>query len=155
MLLMTDIVDRATRSLMMARIKSKNTKPELLIRSLLHKKGFRFRIHANKLPGRPDIIFPKFKAIIFINGCFWHGHKNCPLFRLPKTRVEFWENKIHRNQKNDEKNIKTLLNSNWRVAIVWECSIRGKNKDPAYVINKLTDWITSSNTFLEISGNAK
>jgi DNA mismatch endonuclease (patch repair protein) len=152
---MTDIVDRATRSLMMARIKSKNTKPELLIRSLLHKKGFRFRIHANKLPGRPDIIFPKFKAIIFINGCFWHGHKNCPLFRLPKTRVEFWENKIHRNQKNDEKNIKTLLNSNWRVAIVWECSIRGKNKDPAYVINKLTDWITSSNTFLEISGNAK
>lgn len=98
---MVDIVDVSTRSRMMAGIKNRNTKPEILIRKLLHKKGFRFRLHVKDLPGKPDIVLPKYKALIFVNGCFWHGHINCHLFKLPATRTEFWQAKITRNQAND------------------------------------------------------
>ena len=122
---MVDIVDVSTRSRMMAGIKGRNTKPEILIRKLLHKKGFRFRLHVKNLPGKPDIVLPKYKAVIFINGCFWHGHKDCHLFKLPATRTEFWQEKIARNQANDCKSINLLLENNWKVCVVWECSIRG------------------------------
>lgn len=147
---MVDIVDSVTRSKMMAGIKGRNTKPELLIRSLLHRKGFRYRLYGKDLPGKPDIILPKYKSVIFIHGCFWHGHQECPLFKLPTTRSEFWSTKISRNQQNDSKNINLLLANGWRVCIVWECSIRGAKKDPEKVINTIITWLSSKNSFLEI-----
>lgn len=147
---MTDIVDSSTRSRMMAGIKSKNTKPELLIRSLLHKRGFRFRLHVKGLPGKPDIVLPKHNAVIFVNGCFWHGHKNCHLFKLPNTRTEFWQEKIIKNQVNDAKSIELLLKSNWKVCIVWECSIRGAKKDLNKVIKRISEWLLSTESFIEI-----
>lgn len=148
---MVDIFDSLTRSRIMAGIKSKNTKPELLIRSLLHKRGFRFRLHVKDLPGKPDIVLPKYKAVIFVNGCFWHGHKNCHLFKLPSTRTEFWQVKILKNQINDAKSIKTLLNKNWKVCIVWGCSIRGPKKDLNKVINNISEWLLSTESFIEIT----
>lgn len=147
---MIDIVDSITRSRMMAGIKSRNTKPELLIRSLLHNRGFRFRLHVKDLPGKPDIVLPKYHSVIFINGCFWHGHQECHLFRLPATRTEFWQEKIYRNQTNDSRAIDLLLANNWRVCIVWECSIRGAKKDPEKVISTIAEWLTGDELFLEV-----
>lgn len=147
---MVDIVDPLTRSRMMAGIKGKNTKPELLIRSLLHQMGFRFRIHVKDLPGKPDIVLPKYKVIIFIHGCFWHGHEKCSLFRLPATRTEFWENKIMKNKANDAKAIESLSSQGWRICIVWECSVRGAKKDIPNVANTIANWIKSSELFIEI-----
>ena len=100
---MTDVVDSKTRSRMMSNIRDRNTKPEIKIRQALHAKGFRYRLHDKKLPGKPDLVFPKYKAVIQINGCFWHGH-SCPLFKWPLTRVEFWQNKIGGNIKRDQLN---------------------------------------------------
>lgn len=148
---MVDIVDSTTRSIMMSKIRSKNTKPELLIRSLLHRRGFRFRVHVKDLPGKPDIVLAKYKAVIFINGCFWHGHQGCSLFKLPGTRSDFWQQKIVRNQINDNKAIVALLEKNWRIAIIWECSIRGKNRNPEQVIKLIANWLEGSEVFLEIS----
>ena len=147
---MVDIVDSITRSRMMAGIKSRNTKPELLIRSLLHNRGFRFRLHVKDLPEKPDIVLPKYHSVIFINGCFWHGHQECHLFRLPATRTEFWQEKIYRNQTNDSRAIDLLLANNWRVCIVWECSIRGAKKDPEKVISTIAEWLTGDELFLEV-----
>lgn len=147
---MTDIVNSYKRSLMMAGIKGRNTKPELLIRSLLHKKGFRFRLHVKDLPGKPDIVLPKYKAVIFIHGCFWHGHQDCRLFKLPATRTEFWREKIFRNQANDRRVVDLLLTSKWRVCIIWECSIRRARKDPEKLVNTITEWLTDTEQFLEI-----
>lgn len=147
---MTDIVDSYKRSLMMAGIKGRNTKPELLVRSLLHKKGFRFRLHVKDLPGKPDIVLPKYKAVIFIHGCFWHGHQDCPLFKLPATRTEFWREKICRNRANDHRVVGLLLTSKWRVCIIWECSIRRARKDPAKLVNTITEWLTGNEQLLEI-----
>ncbi|WP_038346270.1 very short patch repair endonuclease [Acinetobacter sp. A47] len=147
---MTDIVDSYKRSLMMAGIKGRNTKPELLVRSLLHKKGFRFRLHVKDLPGKPDIVLPKYKAVIFIHGCFWHGHQDCRLFKLPATRTEFWREKICRNRANDHRVVGLLLTSKWRVCIIWECSIRRARKDPAKLVNTITEWLTGNEQLLEI-----
>ncbi|ENU18102.1 very short patch repair endonuclease [Acinetobacter lwoffii] len=147
---MVDIVDPSTRSRMMAGIKGSNTKPELLIRHLLHKKGFRYRLHVKDLPGKPDIVLPKYKSVIFVHGCFWHGHQDCHLFRLPATRTEFWQEKICRNQANDSRAVDLLLASNWRVCIVWECSIRGAKKDPEKVVSIIADWLAGDEQFLKI-----
>lgn len=147
---MVDIVDSATRSRMMSNIKGRNTKPELLIRSLLHAQGFRFRIHRKDLPGKPDIVLPKYKAIIFIHGCFWHGHQNCRLFKLPASRTEFWEAKISRNQENDLKAKELLLNSGWRICTIWECAVRRSKKDPVALMDILTKWLSGSEQLLEI-----
>lgn len=147
---MVDIVDEVTRSRMMAAIKSRNTKPEILIRSLLHRKGFRFRIHVKDLPGKPDIVLPKYKVVIFVHGCFWHGHENCKLFKMPTTRTEFWQNKISRNQSNDLKASKLLLSNNWRVAVIWECAVRNANKDLQGFIDKISEWIISNSPILEL-----
>lgn len=148
---MVDIVDVSTRSRMMAGIKGRNTKPEILIRKLLHKKGFRFRLHVKDLPGKPDIVLPKYKAVIFVNGCFWHGHKDCRFFKLPATRTEFWQEKIMRNQANDSKSINLLLENNWKVAVIWECRIRGATKDPDTVIDLISEWLPSERSFIEIA----
>lgn len=146
---MVDIVDHATRSRMMSGIRSRNTKPEVLVRSLLHNRGFRFRLHGASLPGTPDIVLPRYKAVIFVHGCFWHGH-DCHFFKLPKTRTEFWQNKIERNQLNDESAHEKLELSGWRVAVVWECAIRGAHKDLNAVGEKLSAWLKSDFQVLEI-----
>lgn len=148
---MADVVDSATRSRMMSGIRGRNTKPEILIRSLLHRRGFRFRLHARGLPGKPDIVLPRFHAVIFVHGCFWHGH-GCPLFKLPGTRSDFWRDKIGRNQANDRKARDALHANGWRVGIVWECSVRDKNRDVEGVAQKLADWLRSDAPFLEERG---
>jgi len=149
---MVDIVDSVTRSRMMSGIKGRNTKPELLIRSILHRRGFRFRLHVKDLPGKPDIVLPKHHAVIFIHGCFWHGHENCRLFKLPGTRPEFWQNKIYKNKENDSKAIELLLSNSWRVCVIWECRIRQDKKDLSQVSDILSDFIKGSSHFLELRG---
>ncbi len=112
----------------MSGIRSKNTKPELAIRSLLHRSGFRFRLHEKDLPGKPDIVLAKYRVAIFVNGCFWHGHEQCSLFRLPKSRTEFWEEKIGRNIRRDVEKWNKLRQMDWRILIVWECATKGTTK---------------------------
>lgn len=148
---MVDVVDSATRSRMMSGIRGRNTKPEILIRSLLHHHGFRFRLHVRDLPGKPDIVLPRYHAVIFVHGCFWHGH-DCPLFKWPGTRPDFWRDKIGRNRANDYKVGEALLASGWRVGIVWECAIRGVCKNIEGVAQSLTDWLRSSAPFIEERG---
>jgi DNA mismatch endonuclease (patch repair protein) len=148
---MVDIVDAATRSRMMSGIRGRNTKPELLIRSLLHRRGFRFRLDARDLPGRPDIVLPRYGAVIFVHGCFWHGH-DCPLFKWPQTRPDFWREKIGRNRANDEKSRAALLAAGWRVGVVWECALRGANRDLDGVLQRLVDWLHSDLSELDERG---
>jgi len=112
----------------MSQIKSKDTKPEILVRKFLFANGYRYKLHDNKLPGKPDIVLPKYKTVIFINGCFWHGHKKCKYFALPKTRTKWWEGKLNRNIINDNKNKRALKRLNWKVLLVWECQLKGNKK---------------------------
>lgn len=150
---MADIVSETTRSRMMSGIRSRNTQPELILRSELHKAGFRFRLHNNNLPGHPDLVFAKYKAVIFVNGCFWHNH-NCHLFKWPKTRQDFWKQKLIKNRNRDEKVRGELLAYGWRVGIVWECSLKGKNKLVLRdVVNDCTSWLKGLDKELEICGN--
>lgn len=128
----------------MSGIRGKNTGPEILVRKAMHAEGLRFRIHKKNLPGNPDLVFPKYRAVVFVHGCFWHGH-NCRLFKLPATRTEFWIDKIQRNIKRDVGAIECLIKSGWRVAIVWECSIKGNKQPPQDTLHPLTIWIKSSN----------
>lgn len=142
------------RSKNMAAISGKDTKPELLLRSYLHKNGLRYRLHCEQLPGRPDLVFPRSKAVIFVHGCFWHSH-NCQKFSVPKTNKEFWARKLYQNQKRDEENIASLLLQRWRVLIVWECALRGKTSIcPRLIVEEIRAWIYQHTTnFLEIRGN--
>ncbi len=119
-----DVHDKATRSYNMSRIKGRDTKPEMIVRKFLFSKGLRYRINDKRLPGTPDIVLPKHKTVVFVNGCFWHGHKGCKYFVWPKNNSEFWNNKITDNIKRDKKNYKKLEESGWRVLIIWECEIR-------------------------------
>ena len=121
---MADVHDKKTRSYNMSRIKATNTKPEMLVRKFLHAQGFRYKLHDKKLPGKPDIVFPKYKTIIFIHGCFWHGHDNCRYFVIPKTRTEWWMTKINTNKANDEKAITALKKNGWKIINVWECDLK-------------------------------
>lgn len=145
---MADVVDSVTRSRMMSGIRGRNTKPEILIRSLLHRQGFRFRLHVRNLPGKPDMVLPRYHAVIFVHGCFWHGH-DCPLFKWPKTRPEFWREKIGRNQDNDHRAYEALIAAGWRVGIVWECAIRGARKDLEGVTRRMGSWLRSDSSFVE------
>ena len=111
----------------MSGIRAKNTKPELQIRRAMHAQGFRFRLHSAVVPGRPDMVFPKYHAAAFVHGCFWHGHR-CPLFKLPDTRRQFWSEKIERNRQRDRIVQKQLSEAGWRVAIMWECALRGPGR---------------------------
>lgn len=136
----------------MSGIRGKDTKLELLIRRALHAKGFRYRLHAKNVPGRPDMVFPKFHSVIFVHGCFWHGH-DCSLFRLPSTRTEFWKAKIERNRKRDDEVAIMLAESGWQHLIVWECAVRGRGKLPLEaVIGQISDWIQGSKGPIEIRG---
>lgn len=150
---MADVHTPAVRSKNMAAIKNKNTKPELVIRKLLHRAGYRFRLHSKDLPGKPDIVLKKHKAIININGCFWHGH-NCHLFKPPKTRTKFWRKKISANSENDRKHLQLLASRGWKISTVWECAIKGKfSVSTDTILFKLQQWITSSDQNIEITGN--
>lgn len=125
---MADVHSKVTRSFNMSRIKGKNTSPELLVRRFLFSKGFRFRIHDKKLPGKPDIVLRKYRTVVFINGCFWHGH-NCPDFILPKTNTDWWKEKINRTISTDEIVVKKLIDDGWNVIIIWECELKKKNRE--------------------------
>jgi len=126
----------------MAAIRSTDTKPELYIRKILYGAGYRYRLHVKKLAGKPDIVLKKYNLVIFVNGCFWHGH-NCELFRLPKTRTEFWETKISKNVSNDKKNISELVNAGWKIGVIWECKLKGKHKNDINTISKiLEEWVS-------------
>lgn len=150
---MSDIVDPETRSRMMANIKGKNTKPELAIRSALHRMGYRFRLHRKDLPGKPDIVLPKHHAVIFVNGCFWHGHF-CHLFKWPKTRETFWRDKILSNKVRDERNLEALIGQGWRVCILWECSIRQADPKAAHqALCTLIRWLEGTEIQQDISGS--
>lgn len=138
-----DTLTAKQRSENMSKIHSKDTKPEVFLRRALFKAGFRFRKNDRRYLGTPDILLPHYKAVIFINGCFWHGHKNCKLFRLPKTNTEYWKNKIKRNMERDKEIAKTYLEAGYRVAVVWECSITGSNRKKrlAGKTEEISEWL--------------
>lgn len=145
---MVDVVDKATRSRMMSGIQGKNTKPELLVRKYLHGRGLRFRLHARELPGKPDLVFPKYKAVVFVHGCFWHGHE-CTLFKWPQTRAEFWKEKIVRNRANDKRAVTSLMTGGWRVCVVWECALRKNNEDIDVLFGRIVDWLHGTVPYFE------
>ena len=144
--MMADIVTKAKRSEMMAGIKGKDTKPEIIIRKSLHRLGFRYKLHDKTLPGKPDLVFPKYKSIIEINGCFWHLH-NCHLFKWPRSRKEFWKEKLEKNKERDQRNREELNALGWRLLVVWECALKGKARLP------IEEVITMCESFLK--GNEK
>lgn len=149
---MADVVDKVTRSRMMSGIRGKDTKPEILIRKGLFAKGFRFRLHSRKLPGKPDIVFPRYKAAILVHGCFWHGHR-CPLFKWPSSNSEFWRKKIDRNREVDKAAIKALSGLGWRVLTVWECATKGPCRiSHNNIIRKAGTWLRSGRGNMEIRG---
>ena len=121
---MADVHSKAVRSFNMSRVRSKDTKPEMIVRKALFAKGFRYRLHDKKLPGKPDIVLKKYKTVIFIHGCFWHGHIKCKYFVVPKTRTRFWLNKIYINKANDVKARKALQKEGWKVLTIWECALK-------------------------------
>ena len=124
-----DVHDKKTRSYNMSRIKGKNTKPEEIVRKYLFSKGFRYRKNDKKLPGTPDIVLPKYKTVIFVNGCFWHGHKDCRYFVIPKTNTDFWLNKINTNIERDKRKQEALKELGWNVIVVWECELKKQTKE--------------------------
>lgn len=122
---MVDVVDKATRSRMMSGIKGKNTKPELMVRRYLHGRGLRYRLHGANLPGRPDIVLPRYRVVVFVHGCFWHQHSGCRYATMPSSRTNFWQNKLAQNVARDLYQINALIDLGWRVLVVWECELRG------------------------------
>lgn len=138
---MADIVDSKTRSRMMAGIKGKDTGPEMLVRHFLHRAGLRYRLHDYNLPGCPDLVLPRYRVVIFVNGCFWHRHKGCKLAYLPKTNLPKWQKKFDQNVLRDQVNIDKLVGAGWRVFVVWECSLR---KNATDVLSILKDEIQNN-----------
>lgn len=147
---MTDVHDTATRSRNMAAIKGKNTRPERWLRQRLHALGFRYRLNVSTLPGKPDLVFPRYKAVIFVHGCFWHMHQ-CPLFRLPATRTEWWEQKLMLNRQRDLAEQDKLRELGWRVLLVWECAIKGRRKIPeAELMAMVSEWLKNGSCYAEL-----
>ena len=124
---MADVHSKEVRSYNMSRIRNKNTKPEMIVRKYLFSNGFRYRIHVKDLPGKPDIVMSKFKTVIYIHGCFWHGHEGCKYFVTPKTRAEWWLNKIEGNKQKDVENFNILCDSGWKVLTIFECELKSNN----------------------------
>ena len=148
-----DTLSPSDRHKNMSHIRAKDTKPEKQIRSALFKAGFRYRICDKRYPGKPDLIFPKYYAVIFINGCFWHAHENCRYFVFPKSNQEFWKKKFETNKHRDAENLKYYQEQCWRVCVVWECTIRGKNSRQKIenVTAQIIEWLEESEEpFLEI-----
>ena len=139
---MADVHSKKQRSYNMSKIKSKNTKPEIKVRKFLHGEGFRYRLHRKDLPGKPDIVLPKYKTVIFVHGCFWHGHENCKYFVIPKTRTDWWLNKINKNIDNDKKAQQLLKENDWKVITIWECELKKEKLETS--LNHLRASILSS-----------
>lgn len=136
----------------MAAIKGSHTKPELTIRKALHAAGLRYRLHAKELPGKPDLVFPRYRAVVFVNGCFWHHH-DCHLFKWPATREEFWREKISRNVLNDQRAIDQLRHQGWRIATIWECALKGRARlNEVEAMQQLAAWIKSGGETITIRG---
>lgn len=148
---MVDVMSPEMRSALMSRIKGKNTAPEITLRHMLWRKGYRYRLHSRKLPGRPDLVLTGKKVVIFVHGCFWHRHEGCSHFRLPKTRPDFWDAKLQANRKRDLSAVWAIINLGWRVGIAWECAMRA---EPELTVARLTQWIEESggNIVLEACG---
>ncbi|WP_371921990.1 very short patch repair endonuclease [Pseudomonas sp. 31-12] len=139
---------------MMSGIQGQNTKPEIIIRQALHARGFRFRLHVKSLPGKPDLVLPKHKTVVFVHGCFWHGHA-CRYYKIPKTRSDFWLEKIGKNQARDRLQVTSLRDSGWRVLIIWECAVRSiKRERSSKLVDLIVEWLMSDNEFLQIDENA-
>lgn len=138
---MSDVHSTAIRSKNMRAIKSKDTRPEILIRKALHARGLRYRLHATALPGTPDLVLTKLKTVVFVNGCFWHGHR-CHLSKVPKTRTTFWLSKISDNISRDARVYQKLMDSGWRIAVIWECGIKGRSTQQFNaLIDELIGWL--------------
>jgi DNA mismatch endonuclease (patch repair protein) len=152
---MADVVTPDVRSRMMSGIRGRNTKPELILRKGLHELGFRFRLNERDLPGKPDIVFPKYRAVLFAHGCFWHHHK-CHLFKWPKSREQFWRSKIERNREVDIRTISQLTAAGWRCGIVWECALKGRTRLPqAIAIARCAKWLESNRRTFELTGRTE
>lgn len=145
---MPDVVSPEVRSRMMSGIRGKDTKPELALRRALHRDGFRYRLHAKNLPGRPDLVFPRFKAAVFVNGCFWHGHEGCKYFKIPSTRTDFWTKKLDSNRARDRLRRDQLEGSGWRTAVVWECAMRHQQSE---VVEQVERWLGGDQERLDVS----
>ena len=149
---MADNLDGQTRSRVMRAIRSKDTWPEKAIRKALHGQGFRYRTHVSALPGRPDIVFRRYRAVIFVHGCFWHGH-DCGLFRPPTTRPIFWRDKIRRNRERDAEVQKSLAARGWRCLTVWECAFRGPDRQEfGMLVDEIAAWLTNEGKGAEVRG---
>jgi DNA mismatch endonuclease, patch repair protein len=152
---LADIVTPEVRSRMMSGIRGRNTKPELVVRSGLHRMGFRYRLHGPKLPGKPDLVFPGRRAVIEVRGCFWHGHA-CHLFRWPGSREAFWREKIAGNVQRDLRNRELLLEQGWRVAEIWECQLKGRERRPAEeVLARLAEFLEGEEQLCVIGGDLR
>lgn len=145
---MVDVVDKPTRSRMMAGIRAKNTKPEIALRSALHRLGLRFRIHDRALPGRPDIVFPRYRAAVQVHGCFWHRHEGCRFATTPSSNREFWQTKFEGNVQRDRTADLRLQESGWRTGVIWECAI--KERGAAQIAGELAAWLRSADEKIEI-----
>lgn len=138
---MPDVHTKAQRSYNMSRIKGKDTKPEMLVRKYLHAQGFRYKLHDKTLPGKPDLVLPKYKTVIFIHGCFWHGHTNCKYFKIPQTRTQWWTDKISYNKSKDRQTVKAIRKDGWKIIIVWECNLKKGKAEKT--LNKLVSALNS------------
>ena len=121
---MADVHEPETRSYNMSQVQAKDTKPEMMVRKFLHTNGFRYRLHVKDLPGKPDLVLPKYNSVIFVHGCFWHAHEGCKDFKIPKTRTEWWKNKLFGNRQRDEKHVRQLKDLGWKVIVIWECELK-------------------------------
>lgn len=149
---MADIVDPATRSRMMSGIRGRNTRIEIAVRKGLFALGYRYRTDVRSLPGRPDIVLPRWNAVVLVHGCFWHAH-DCGLYRIPAARPEFWREKLEGNARRDRRNDLALKDAGWRIAIVWECALRGRGASAlGEVINSLHEWIRGREQMIELRG---
>jgi DNA mismatch endonuclease, patch repair protein len=148
---MSDVVDAATRSRMMAGIRSTDTTPERQVRSMLHRNGFRFSLRRKDLPGKPDIVLPKYGAVIFVHGCFWHRHR-CDLFKWPKSNEDFWRDKLNTNALHDQKVVASLVQQGWRVMVIWECALRRTRAGATKVCKSTIRWLRGRQLFKEIAG---
>ena len=148
----TDVLTPEQRHLNMTKIRSQDTKTEMTIRHLLHAAGLRYRLHGHDLPGRPDLVFPKYRAVMFVHGCFWHRHL-CLLFKWPKSRQDFWQTKLNRNAERDSEVEKRLLDSGWRVLTVWECSLKGRRRiGPDDLVSRVKTWMEGTDMAGSITG---
>lgn len=144
---MVDVVTPEVRSKMMASIRGRDTKPEMIVRRYLHGLGFRYRLSPRNMPGKPDLVLPRYKAVVFVHGCFWHGHGGCRYAAVPATRTEFWMTKISANKRRDNASEERLLANGWRVAVVWECALKSNQSN---ALQRTADFVVSNAVKIEI-----